>query len=287
MTATAADNGFNSAALSKQERRVSEYAEQHPLRFATSTAAAIAEITATSEATVVRAAHKLGFSGIKEMKLACAARVDQSQSLGSVIRSRLAALPKDSELPEPRQTANAVLSSAADILIRLNDSLDESAVATTVAAITEAQRTVVYGLGTGHHIAQYLALELERVGLQALAITGSGHTNADAIPRLRPDDTLVVMAPLWIFNDVRNFLLVATPVTAATTVITQDALPSTLDGKATRIGLPNTSTGPGSESVAAWAICDVIVAEIARRHPERAIERRNYVQRLRERFSPK
>ncbi|MGH8877165.1 MAG: MurR/RpiR family transcriptional regulator [Stackebrandtia sp.] len=287
MTSTDADNGFNAASLSKQERRVSGFADQNPLRFATSTAAEIAEVTSTSEATVVRTAHKLGFSGTKEMKAACAARVDQSQSLGSAIRSRLASLPQDAALPEPQQTANAVLSSSADLLIRLNDSLDESAVTSTIAAIVTARRVVVYGLGTGYHIAQYLALELERVGLQALAITGSGHTIADAIPRLRHDDTLVVMAPLRIFNDIRNFSAEATRLVAATTVITQDVLPSGLDKLATRIGLPDTSTGPGSNSVAAWAICDVIVTEIARRHPEQAIERRNYMQQLRERLSPK
>lgn len=272
--------------LSKQERRVSALAEQDPLRFATSTAAEIAELTSTSEATVARTARKLGFAGTKEMKLACASQVDRTQSLGDIIRSRLATLPSDSASAEPARTTSAVLSSAADLLLKLNDSLSDSQVSAAVEELGTARRVVVYGLGTAFHIAQYFCLELERVGIEAHPLTGSGHSLADAIPRLRPDDALIVVAPLMIFTDVRNFLETAAPKVATTTVLTQDELPTSLHGRIRRIGLPQTRGGAASESVTAWALCDVLVAEIARQRPERAIEYRNYVQQLRERFSP-
>lgn len=272
--------------LSKQERRVSSLAEQDPLRFATSTAAQIAELTSTSEATVARTARKLGFAGTKEFKLSCAERIGQTQSLGGVIRSRLQNLPSDGFQTGPEVTASVVLTSAADLLIRLSDSLDPALVSSVVEALTSARRVTVYGLGTGYRIAQYFCLELERIGIDALALTGGGHLNADAVPRVTSDDELLIIAPLLIFPDVRSFMEVAAGRARAVTVISQDHIPAALSGTVRHIRLPTTSSGPASESVAAWALCDVLVAEIARRHPERAIDTRNYVQQLRERFSP-
>ncbi len=274
--------------LSRQERRVATLAEQDPFRFATSTAAEIARLTSTSEATVARAARKLGFSGTKEMKASCAARVDSSQSLGSVIRTRLENLPSEAFQPQqdgPHAAASAVLTSAADLLIRLSDTLDPALVSNTAQAFVSARRVNVYGLGTAYRIAQYFCLELERVGVEALPLTGTAHTAADSIPRIGPEDELVILAPLFIFPAVQHFTEVAVERARSVTVLSQDRLPQTLAGRVQHFLLPSTTAGAASESVTAWALCDVLIAEIARRNPERAIETRNYVQQLRERFS--
>ncbi|GFZ95099.1 MurR/RpiR family transcriptional regulator [Nesterenkonia alkaliphila] len=274
--------------LSRQERRVSALAEQDPFRFATSTAAEIAELTSTSEATVARAARKLGFSGTKEMKASCAARVDSSQSLGAVIRTRLESLPSGAFAPEQdtsHTVASAVLTSAADLLIRLNDTLEPALISHTAEAFVSARRVNVYGLGTAYRIAQYFCLELERVGVDALPLTGATHTAADSIPRIGPEDELVILAPLLIFPAVEHFTEIALERARSVTVISQDRLPQSLTDRVQHIQLPSTTAGAASESVTAWALCDVLIAEIARRNPERAIETRNYVQQLRERFS--
>lgn len=281
------DSSTGFPALSRQERRVSTFAEQDPLKFATSTAAEIASVTSTSEATVARTARKLGFKGTKEMKQACASRVDESRMLGPVIESRLATIPQEEAGPSgPRQTSSAVLTAAADLLLKLKDSLDPDAVEATLDSMQRARRVVIYGLGTAYRVAQYLALELERIGIEALPITGSGHTLADAVPRIRAEDTVLVLAPLRVFADVRNLLEVLGPRVESITIATQDELPES-DQAPHLLRLPNTTTGAASESVPAWALCDVLVAELARRRPQHAVNTRNYVQELRERFSPR
>lgn len=274
--------------LSRQEHRVSILAEQDPFRFATSTAAEIARLTSTSEATVARTARKLGFSGTKEMKASCASRVGSSQSLGTVIRTRLENLPSGALEPQqdgPHTTASAVLTSGADLLIRLNDTLDPALVSATAQAFVSARRVNVYGLGTAYRIAQYFSLELERVGVNSLPLTGATHTAADSIPRIGAEDELVILAPLFIFPAIEHFTEIALERARSVTVVSQDRLPQTLAGRVEHFVLPSTTSGAGSESVTAWALCDVLIAEIARRNPERAIETRNYVQQLRERFA--
>lgn len=266
---------------------MSALAEQDPLRFATSTAAEIAELTATSEATVSRAARKLGFAGTKDMKLACAARIGRSQSLDGVIRSRLENLSPEALRAGPAAAARTVLASAADLLITLSDSLDPGVIAATAESALSARRVDVYGLGTGYRIAQYLCLELERIGVEARALTGSGHSNADAVSRVGPDDALIVLAPLLVFPDIRRFIEAAAERARHVTLVSQDELPAAHAGDVGYIRLPSTAVGAASESVAAWAICDVLVAEIARRRPEQAIETRNHIQQLRERFTPR
>lgn len=273
--------------LSRQERGVSSLADQDPLRFATSTAAEIAQLTSTSEATVARTARKLGFAGTKEMKQACATRVDSSQSLGEVIRSRLQNLPSDPSESGPQTTAGAVLTSAADLLLRLSDSLDHQLMAATASAAGSARRVHVYGLGTAYRIAQYFCLELERIGIEAFALNGGGHSTADSILRIGSEDELIILAPLLIFPDIRNFTEVAAARARSVTVVSQDDVPAALASRVRHLRLPSTTMGAASESVGAWAVCDVLVAELARRNPGRAIDTRNYVQQLRQRFAPK
>lgn len=271
--------------LSKQERRVFMVAEQDPLRFATSTAAEIGEISSTSEATVVRTAQKLGYSGLKAMKLACTSAFERSQSLGGVIRGRLAQLPNAMSSPSPKVSAEGVLHSAADLLMRFSDSLEGRDVSEAVDALTGCRRVGIYGLGTAYRIAQYFSLELERIGIDTLAMMGSGHLAADAVHKVSDEDALVVLAPLAVFPDVRKFLTVVAQRAGSVILVSQDEVPDALREHLRHIRLPRTSGGAASESVAAWALCDVLTAEVARRYPERAIETRSYVQQLRDTFS--
>lgn len=275
-----------SVQLSPQEQRVVSLAEQDPLLFATSTAAAIASLTSTSEATVARTAKKLGHPGTKAMKKAYANQVERSRDLGDVIQNRLDSLGGKTDTTGVPTTGRLVLTSAAELLLELNECLDHELVRVTVDRITTSRRTAVFGLGTAHAIAQYMALELERVGLDALSLNGAGHSLADALPRVRAEDHVVILAPLTVFPDIRHFMEEAADRGAVLTLISQDDPPAL----STTIGhfrLPGTSQGSASESVAAWTLVDVLIAEIARRDPGRAIAARNYVQDLRRRFSPR
>ncbi|WP_150460865.1 MurR/RpiR family transcriptional regulator [Nesterenkonia ebinurensis] len=277
---------LDAAGLSQRERAVALYAERDPLSFATSTAADIARHSSTSEATVARTAQKLGFSGIKAMKQICAGRVGQTQSLDAAIRDQLANLPGKEGEGSPIGTAGAVLAASAELVLKLNESLHTPAFPEVLRAISEAPRIMIYGLGTGFHIAEYLSLGLERIGFEARPVTGSGHTMADTLLRLRSDDVVLVVSPRGIFPDVKNFLAQAISRAKTVALLSQVRAPEPLRQRVVQILFPPSGGSAASEQVCAWALADVIIAELARERPALAISVRNQVQVLRERLSP-
>ncbi|WP_431867696.1 MurR/RpiR family transcriptional regulator [Nocardiopsis eucommiae] len=271
--------------LTRSERNVVALAEQDPLRFATSTAVAIADMAGTSEATVTRTAHKLGFSGVKEFKQACASQVGAGRSLGATIRDRLKSLEGHGEEVSSHGTARAVLAASAQVLLEFSESFPKAEFEETVGLVESSRRTVVYGLGTGSHVAEYLSLGLRRIGLRSRAASGSGHTLADEVHSLESEDAVIVVAPRVLFNDIDNLIAEAAPRVARVVLVSQ-APPSPRSPEVLYLPLPSTAGSPASEITAACALSDSLVSEIARRHPATAIRARDGLQRLRDALSP-
>lgn len=273
---------FDLSVLTAQEQQVGQFAAREPLRFATSSITQIAEWTGTSQATVIRAARKLGFSGVKEMKAVCAAMVEESRNLPGIIKSRLESLPSAEAVITPGKIAQTVTADAADLILQLGRDLDPELFSAVITAVEQSERVVIYGLGTAFSIAEYAALELERIGLRAVALTGGGHMNADTLMRLQHSDALLVLAPRMIFPDIQALLEHAVTRVAHTIVISQEFPPTTLSAPTIHLALPGTVATSATESVAAWILMDILVAELARRFPDRAVETRTEMQRYRE-----
>lgn len=271
--------------LTAAERGVVVIAERDPLRFATSTAVEIAGMAVTSEATVIRAARKLGFDGIKGLKQACAARAGRDEGLAGSIRSRLDSL-EDREVLSGDATARAVLAASARILVQLSETLERGVFDEVVGLIESSSRTMVYGLGTGFQVADYLSLGLERTGIGSRTLSGSGHALADDVHRLVPDDLLVVFAPRVLLSDIENLIDVAGSRVARIVLVSQVYPPKHVRDRVLMVELPSTAGSAASEVTAAWAISDCLVAELARRNPAAAISARDDVQRLRDGLSP-
>jgi DNA-binding MurR/RpiR family transcriptional regulator len=136
-------------------------------------------------------------------------------------------------------------------------------------------------MGTAYSVAEYAALLLERIGFQATALTGGGHMNADTLLRLRPDDVLIVMAPRVIFPDVQTLLDHAVPRVATTVVVSQETPAGTADERI-HLRIPHTVATAASESVTAWVLVDVMLAELGRRNTEQAVRTTTELQRFRE-----
>ena len=272
--------------LTAGERGVAEVAEQDPLAVATSTALDIARIAGTSEATVTRAARKLGFDGLKEFKQACAAAAGRDPGLGTSIRSLLDSLGDEAATLSGGETARAVLTDSARALLRFAESFPAEVFEEVVGLVESAPRTVLYGLGTAARVAGYLSLCLGRVGVGSLVLAGSGHALADDVHRLDSDDVVVVIAPRVLLNDVENLIDLALPRVRRVVLVSQVRPPRKRRDEVVFLELPGTTGSAATEAVGAWSLSDALVAELARRNPAAAIEARNAVQRLRDGLSP-
>lgn len=277
--------------LTRQESAIARFAQDDPLNFATSSGAEIAAHTGTSEASVARAAKKLGFGNVKAMKAFCTSRLQERADLQSVLSGRLDALEAESAehtapMGATRRTVSSALRSTAELVLEVEQSVDWESVESAAIRIGESPRVIVYGLGTGHSLAQYAEIEFSRLGLDARATTGGGHTNAQAVFQVRPDDVVLVVAPRAIFPDVERFVSAALRTTKRVYVMTQAALPSALTrAGALTLRLPSSGGSGATDTIGAAALIDALVADIARRHPQRALEARTLAQTYRDEFS--
>jgi DNA-binding MurR/RpiR family transcriptional regulator len=175
--------------MSPAEQRVVRYFQSHREEVLMASAAALAAKADTSDATVVRATRALGFSGLDELRRALADEMRRSLSPAERLTRTLGELGSG---------ATNAFDLALDIHLRslegLRRSINPALFKTAVDAIAGAKRTVVFGLGPSGAIADYLAVQLGRFGLDAISLTSAGVLFADDLQRLRPGDVIVMMA---------------------------------------------------------------------------------------------
>jgi DNA-binding MurR/RpiR family transcriptional regulator len=175
--------------MSPAEQRVARFFRDHREEVLIASAAALAAKAQTSDATIVRAAKALGFSGLDELRRTLADELRHSSSpaerltrtLGEVGNSLSAAF---------ETTLNIHL----QCLVSLRRSISVTQFEQVVDAIAMAPRTLVFGIGPSSAIAEYLVIQLGRFGLDAASLTNTGLLFADDLRKLRAGDLVLIMA---------------------------------------------------------------------------------------------
>lgn len=187
--------------MTRSMQRVAETVAADPAGCARLTVTGLADLTGTSEATVVRTSRLLGYPGYRDLRLALAGLAAQQAS------GAAPAVTADIAVDDPM--ADVVAKLAHDEQQTLADTaagLDTAQVEAAVGALATARRIDVYGVGASGLVGQDLAQKLLRIGLVAqahsdphlavtnavqlragdvaLAVTHSGRT-VDAIEPLR------------------------------------------------------------------------------------------------------
>jgi DNA-binding MurR/RpiR family transcriptional regulator len=175
--------------MSPAEQRVANFFCQNREEVLIASAAALAAEAKTSDATVVRTAKALGFSGLDELRRALAQELRASLSPAE----RLA-----HTLGEVGDNPAAALQLTLDIHQRSLDSLRRSMTPelfeAAVDGVGAARRVMVFGLGPSAAIANYLVMQLVRFGMDAASLTSAGLLFADDLRRLRDGDLVVMLA---------------------------------------------------------------------------------------------
>lgn len=177
------------AGLSPTEQRVADFFARHREEVAFLSATEIAQQIGTSDATVVRAAQSLGYSGLQELK----------REIASALRSRATpALSLGRRLEEigadPESALDHALTLQIALLEEARQTIPPASFARALDLMHAADRVLIYGAGPSAALADYLAMRLIRIGRQAVAITSTGFGLADGLLAMRPGDVLVLMA---------------------------------------------------------------------------------------------
>lgn len=175
-------------ALPPAQRPVARFFADHAARLGFYSAADIAELLDTSDATVVRTAQALGYRGLADLKRALLADAvaDDPTPDGRLDATLAHASGPGEVLAHVFEVHRAALGLAHDRL--------RAPFPAAVALLDAAERIVLSGTGPSAAVAEYGALLLGRVGRATATVTGSGPAAADEALALRAGDALVVLA---------------------------------------------------------------------------------------------
>jgi DNA-binding MurR/RpiR family transcriptional regulator len=175
-------------ALSPTEQRVADFFAQHREEAAFLSATEIARRLGTSDATVVRTAQSLGYSGLQELKR------EFATTLRSHAPSTSRSGPPDNYETHPGHALDQAIAGQIERLEEMRRTVSPEAFTQAIDIIEKARRVLIFGVGLSATAAGYFVLGLMRSGRDALAITDTGIQLADALIGMRPDDAIVALA---------------------------------------------------------------------------------------------
>lgn len=175
--------------MSPAEQRVARFFQENREEVLIASAANLAAGAQTSDATVVRTARTLGFSGLDDLRRALAEELRNTVSPTERLTRTLGQVGQD-------------LSTAFDLSLQihlqslesLRRSITPKLFKEAVQRLVAAKRIFVFGLGPSSAMAAYLVSQLGRFGLDAAALTNTGLLFADDVRKLHKDDLVVILA---------------------------------------------------------------------------------------------
>lgn len=260
--------------LTKAERQVARFlAASPPETLVFATAEELGRQTNTSDATVVRTARRLGYSGLPEMKREISFSAIPTQAR---LRRRLSDLGHDASVIITR-----VFDEAQERLADTRNELAGAAFETAVGLIANAGDIVAFGWGSSELAGRHLALKLNRMGTRARFVGTTGFALADELLKLTQDTVVVAYAPGRVLPDLHVIIEHARAVGARRILLTESLGPVLGTDFDVTLHTPASATGITAEALTALTVTDAILLATAGLHEERAIDTSNLLDRLR------
>jgi len=165
-----------------------------------SSAAEIAEKAGTSDATVVRTARSLGFDGLASLREAILADLTGAGPAGRLKRTL------DDMHADPDGILGHVLKTHRESLEVMASVEFAAAFERTVKLLFAARHRFVFGIGPSGSVAEYAALQFNRLGLPTTALSESGVGLADRLMTVREGDAVLMIAYAPVYREVSVIL---------------------------------------------------------------------------------
>lgn len=198
--------------IAPAERRVANGLLELGAEASLFSAAALAERLGTSDATIVRTAKALGYSGLAELRRALVVP-NQDPPIGERLRRTLEQAPRE-------QLFAAAIANHVAALESLTRNVSAECFQEAVDVLSASRRIVWRGVGPSAHLAAYGQLLAERIGKPSGALVHTGTSFADELLTLAPGDALVVLAYGRLQSHVRVLLERAEEVAIPVVLIT-------------------------------------------------------------------
>lgn len=171
--------------MSKRQLKLAEYILENIDETAFLTSVKLGEKAKVSEATVIRFAQFLGFSGFKDIK----------ESLQQAIKQKLTPKIKMKETIERIKNKENVFCNLLNIDKAILDKVDHNCSEKNIKKVVEYLRksSIIYiiGLGISKAIVNFLEFRLNRLEYNVLAITSGGEEVIDKLMSITPKDVII------------------------------------------------------------------------------------------------
>ncbi|GGK61660.1 MurR/RpiR family transcriptional regulator [Streptomyces flaveus] len=254
--------------LSASERVVAQYlANTPPEHLLFASAQELGTASGTSNATVVRALQRLGYTGLPALKRELAADFTSATAPEERLKQRIAHVGHDLE-----QIKDRVFDEAAERLEQCRRLLETDVLKQAVQILADAREVVAYGVGASELAARHLVLKLRRAGRRARFVGATGFTMADELLDLGRGDAVVILQPGRLLREFTVLTERARAVGASVLLVTDEPTSPLADRADVVISAPHTPTGITAESLAGTVVMDTLVLALASLDEHRAVE---------------
>jgi DNA-binding MurR/RpiR family transcriptional regulator len=172
----------HAAELPRQQRLIADYILDHTTAIPFVSVPDLARRAGVSEATVVRFAQRLGYSGFTELKMAVVDVIEQG------LEGSEAELSDD----EPTESVlDAVASLEVNNIRRTVGGLDQEVFGRAARAVAQAEHVYACGVGISSFLVDLLCYALRQIGIRAVALTGRGTSPREPVVLMTEGDLVI------------------------------------------------------------------------------------------------
>jgi DNA-binding MurR/RpiR family transcriptional regulator len=254
--------------LSRAERVVAEHLVTMPVDVLIfRSAEEIASETGTSDATVIRATRRLGFSGLPELKRLCSRVMASTVSTSERLEHRFRATGDNLN-----KITGQMFAAAHEILTSTEEQIDTRRLSEAIAILEKANTVWCLGIGTAEAEAKHCSIGLSRAGTRTRFSGSSGFTLANELIDLRSSDVIIMFHAL---RDLPELKLVVEQIKAVgckVILVCGAQLRAIYEERATVVlSCVGTPTKLASWSIGAIVIADLLAYGIGVRNQTQAI----------------
>ncbi len=267
--------------LSPTEQRIGEALLRcPPEKLVFATAEDLAQLSGTSDASVIRMSRRLGYSGLPGLKREAGAALTRESAPRDRLERRIAEIG-----PDLNAALKAVITDARERLDETELSQDPEKLSTAVGLISNATEVVAYGVGGSELAANHLSLKLNRLGHRARHIGTTGFRLADDLLGLRSSDVVVLFVPGRMLPDAEILIERARTVGASCIAVSERPLAERLSGTVdVALIAPQSAGGSTAEALTALIVSDVLLIGVAALDESRALYTSDLLSTLRRRL---
>lgn len=251
--------GNEVGSLSRQHQRIAEYLMQNRRRMPLLTVEELAEEIGVSMASISRFARTIGYSSLKELRVAL--HEETAVSPATKLRDRLNRI-------QPHGPISDILQFEQENLRVTQERLSQAAFDHAVTLLDAAQRVFVWADGPSIALVDLLSFRLNRFGYTVVPIPPTGPAMAEGLLNIGDGDVTLVFCFLEDKSEARHVIDFASERQAGSILCTDLLVAEVVDRADVSLQIYRGAISEFHSLVAPIAVVDALVLGIARRRPE-------------------